>query len=107
MIPKSEWYWCGYAGHFVGGARCRFHLSTIVGKYLVSTVGDYYPKTSEARETIGLGRYFETMVFPCDGLDEHLDPKITNFEHIDSFGYQDSKHAENGHHALCEKWASK
>lgn len=28
MIVRSEWYWGGYAGHFIGSANCRFHLSS-------------------------------------------------------------------------------
>jgi hypothetical protein len=41
MIPAREWKWFGHAGHFVCGNKCRFHLCTQVGRYLVSTVGEY------------------------------------------------------------------
>jgi hypothetical protein len=34
--------WFGHAGHFILGHRCRFHLCTQVGKYLVSTVGELW-----------------------------------------------------------------
>jgi hypothetical protein len=43
MIDKSEWQWFGAPGHFVCAHDCRFHLCTLVGRYLVSTVGQYLP----------------------------------------------------------------
>lgn len=39
---KLEWF--GNAGHLIVSHWCRFHLTTKVGKYLVSTVGEYYPE---------------------------------------------------------------
>lgn len=48
----SEWVWHGHAAHFIGGARCRFHLATTVagGRFIVSTVGDYYPDPKGERD---------------------------------------------------------
>ncbi len=86
------WQWFGNAGHFICGQYCRFHLCTLVnGKYLVSTVGQYFPDANvrevlaesrgfnlkergDAREyewleknggyeAIGYNRLYETMVF--------------------------------------------
>lgn len=37
------WRWFGCAGHFICSQWCRFHLCTEVGRYLVSTVGEYVP----------------------------------------------------------------
>jgi hypothetical protein len=42
-IEQSKWKWFGHAGHFICAQWCRFHLCTQVGKYLVSTVGEYFP----------------------------------------------------------------
>lgn len=42
MTP-DKWKWFGHAGHLCVGRWCRFHLCTDVGKYLVSTVGEYWP----------------------------------------------------------------
>ena len=42
MTP-DKWIWFGSAGHFICGDQCRFHLCTQIGKYLVSTVGEYLP----------------------------------------------------------------
>lgn len=41
MINANEWEWFGNAAHFICGRWCRFHLATKVGKYLISTVGEY------------------------------------------------------------------
>lgn len=90
MIPHDQWEWFGDAGHFICGHDCRFHLCTLVGEYLVSTVGkllfdessreslserrgvvlqgrgdarraDYLNKVGY--EEIGYQRLYETMVF--------------------------------------------
>src|SRR5688572_3663607 len=89
-IDRSQWRWYGNAAHLIVGQDCRFHLATVIGPWIVSTVGQYLPdesareiiakshgvsltgKGDERRwsfmsqigyETIGLGRTFETMVF--------------------------------------------
>lgn len=43
-LDASKWKWFGDAGHLIVGQWCRFHLTTQVGKYLVSTVGKYWPE---------------------------------------------------------------
>lgn len=90
MITIESWEWFGNAGHFICGSDCRFHLCTLVGEYLISTVGQYWPdegvreilaksrgimlsgRGDERRndymkkigyEQIGFNRLFETMVF--------------------------------------------
>ena len=50
MTPTT-WEWFGHAGHLIVGQDCRFHLCTLVGRYLVSTVGEYLPD-SNVRETL-------------------------------------------------------
>lgn len=42
----NRWKWFGHVGHFICGHKCRFHLTTKVGKYLVSTVGEMWPSLS-------------------------------------------------------------
>jgi len=110
MIPKDKWQWFGNAAHFCGGQNCRFHLATRVGKYLISTVGDYHPpsSTGENAEEIGYGRTYETMVFlagrgcACGcGL-----PEINGSE-LDVLAYTAPKEATRGHRRLCMKWARK
>lgn len=41
-MEKSRWVWMPHAGHFILGDKCRFHLNTYVGKYIVSTVGELW-----------------------------------------------------------------
>jgi hypothetical protein len=121
-----DWKWFGNAGHFICGQWCRFHLTTQVGPYLISTVGEYvHPRHSQGSERteaewlkknwpgeeIGFGRKYETMVFragkPCDspkcgcGL-----PEIDGSE-LDGNGYNNAKDATEGHMALCRKWANR
>ena len=66
----ATWQWFGMAGHFIGAHDCLFHLHTHVGRFCVSTVGNYWPKgerlnqqDSPVFEEIGYNRYFDTMVF--------------------------------------------
>ena len=40
----DKWRWFGHAGHFICAQWCRFHLCTLVGDHLVSTVGEYWPE---------------------------------------------------------------
>lgn len=109
---ESKWKWFGHAGHLCVGHACRFHLCTKVGKYLVSTVGEYYghPEAEKPQE-IGYGRLFETMVFragkPCAlaecgcGL-----PEISGSE-IDFGAYNKAGDAARGHMKMCRKYARK
>ena len=87
-----EWRWFGHVGHLCVGSHCRFHLTTQVGDYLVSTLGEYVPPAAvqeilaqcrnkplegvgEAREAdwmrkfgfeeVGYNRVYESMVFPA------------------------------------------
>lgn len=43
-MKKDKWIWMGHAGHFICADKCRFHLNTYVGGYIVSTVGEYWPE---------------------------------------------------------------
>lgn len=42
-MKKDKWIWMPHAGHLCVGRDCKFHLNTYVGKYIVSTVGEYWP----------------------------------------------------------------
>jgi hypothetical protein len=107
MTPRDQWKWYGYPGHLCVGHKCAFHLSTRIGKYLISTVGDYRKVDGDGLpQEIGSGRLFETFVFPCDGETEFGDP-ANDLNSIDSECYNDSKKAEDGHYEMCYKWAQK
>lgn len=51
-VPVPAWRWFGSPGHFICARWCRFHLTTQVGPWLVSTVGEYVPVAS-ARTILG------------------------------------------------------
>ena len=68
MINQEEWIWIGLPGHFVGGMDCKFHLCTVIGNVMVSTVGDYRP--SGERLEIGWNRYYETAAFQITGWED-------------------------------------
>lgn len=90
LWPKADWKWFGNVGHFIAGSSCQFHLCTVVGPWLVSTIGEYWPDrevraiTARSRGIeitgrgdlwdadymekigwgeVGLNRQYETMVF--------------------------------------------
>ena len=106
MQSRAGWKWYGYAGHFIGGASCAFHMSTQVPGYLISTLGDYRP--NKKRETLGADAesFFETFVFKCAGDDKYGNP-ILDYSEIDSRRYADSLAAERGHYEFCEKYAER
>jgi hypothetical protein len=110
-VPESEWVWCGYAGHFIGAISCRFHLSTRVGGYRVSTVGDFHPPSlpgdGEGPKEIGLRRLYETFVFQVDGHGEHGEGDVTDWSEVDAEGCNDATEAERIHMAMCRKWAAR
>lgn len=91
--PPETWQWYGNAGHFICADDCRFHLTTRVGPWMVSTVGEMFPQESVREiyaktrgvtlvgrgdereadymkkfgyEDIGYNRKYETMVFRAD-----------------------------------------
>lgn len=107
-IEAHRWKWFGSAAHFIASDSCRFHLATEIGQYIVSTVGDYYPRGEGHAQEIGCGRKFETFVFRkikgrCEcgcGL-----PKFTPSE-IDSLPANDRRTANANHLRLCRKYAA-
>ena len=132
-MKKEEWIWMGHAGHFILGDMCRFRLNTYVGKYIVSTVGEYVPdsqvrnilvKSRENRqlpkgdvgeaeyikkykcEELGVGRKYETMVFKSRKSKNKCCPfEIIVSEEVDFSGYNSAEEATKGHLELCEKWS--
>ena len=41
-MKKDKWIWMPHSAHLIVGDKCQFHLATYVGKYIVSTVGEYW-----------------------------------------------------------------
>lgn len=131
----KKWIWMPHPGHFICSSSCRFKLNTYVGKYIVSTVGEYFPD-SEVRkifaasrgiavvgmgdawdsdylkkigyEEIGCGRKYETMVFRSRKSKHKCCPYETlNGRELDFLGYNTAEDATKGHMKLCEKWSRK
>ena len=108
-IPESQWQWYGGPLHLCVAFDCHFHLATLVGDYVVSTVGDYRKTRDGLPETIGMDREYETMVFPrrgdCDcGCRQ---PGANTAVVLDFKGYRTIADANAGHRELCEAWAKK
>jgi len=128
-VPESEWTWFGRPGHFICGEWCHFHLCTLVGGYLVSTVGEYvHPRhnlTNEKEwyewrrdnwpgEDIGYNRKYETMVFiagptdcPPDGeqLCKCGVPSLLDSTELEILPANDGGVATANHMLLCHKYA--
>ena len=61
----------GWPGHHCCAARCMFHRNTLLEygetRLVVSTVGNL--RIDGELETVGLDRYYETMVFEATFVD--------------------------------------
>lgn len=115
-VPVTEWKWLGYAAHLIVGSRCQFHLATVVGDYVVSTVGEYLPYDAKDKrdfDEVGAGRLYETMVFRTTGQVCH-DPEcncggpvIEDWMELEANGYNLRGDATEGHMEMCRRWAAK
>lgn len=136
-MKKERWVWMPHAGHFILGHMCRFCLSTYVGKYIVSTVGEYVPDSAVRRinvqargdkeppivdpgefeylkrygfDEIGCGRTYETMVFKAKKAPKKVKccPYIMiSGTEQDFKGYNTAADAYEGHLRMCRKWSKK
>ena len=112
-MRRADWVWSGNAGHLIVSRDCLFHLSTDVGHYRVSTVGEYLPGGSSDFAEVGCGRKYETMVFPLG--DAHCvapdcdcgEREVAEWGELDFDGYNLRGEAQRGHLAMCQKWARK
>lgn len=120
-VPVAQWQWFGNVAHFCCGRWCRFHLTTRVGKWLVSTVGEMvHPRDAgltsasenEFLQREPLGRtvagesHFETLVFLItDVCDCGCRLPHQNGNSVDSDRYDTRADATKGHMAMCRKWA--
>lgn len=125
-IPISEWEWFGHPGHWILGYRCQFHLLTVVGDKMISTVGEYVPsdfakygllgetewlQKNWPGEKVNLDDYYETMVFSVTGRCEDnscgscRSPQYVG-KCLKKDGYQTRKAAQDGHIKMCMKYAA-
>ncbi len=128
MSARSEWVWYGNAAHFICARWCRYHLATVVGPWIVSTVGEYVPlhktggteageaawlRDNPAGEPLGAGGdTYETAVFSvgttvCQDAECGCGmPEISSWLEREMRRYKSRGEAHRGHLQLCEKWAS-
>lgn len=127
-IPMSKWEWFGKPGHYICAEWCRFHLTTVVGKYVVSTVGELvHPSDSGGSEAtemewmaknwpgadVGSNRKYETMVFLVGKRCRRKEcgkcghPELKNARELDANVYNTRGDAQRGHLEMCERWAKK
>lgn len=116
-IPESEWEWYGNALHCIVSNRCRFHMATKVGDYIISTIGELQPRDNHESvewEALGgagndgKGRTFETFIFPFEGKRDCGCPILglqIESKEIVSRGYYDHVEARKGHMFTCKKIA--
>jgi hypothetical protein len=81
-MRKDKWIWMGHAGHFILGDRCKFHLNTYVGGFIVSTVGELWNERS-VREIHA--KVFDKRWFADNS---HLLGDAFDFAYMKRFGYE-------------------
>ena len=102
----------GCAGHLIVSRHCHWRRHTQVGKFRVSTVGDYY--LDHKRRTVGGGDsdYFETMVFMTTGEPEPRNDgcgclQVTTYSELDCERYATAGEAQAGHERMIAKYAAR
>jgi len=99
----------GCAGHFICASDCRWRRHTQVGRYRISSVGDFFPRGRVKRETIGAWGYFETMVFKLtdkqsDGNEGCGCREVESFEEVETQRYETAGEAQAGHERYVAKY---
>lgn len=104
----------GCPGHLIVAGKCRWRRHTQVGKYRISSVGDYFPEREGKRQTIGAGpdAFFETMVFETnrgqDGGNEGCGCRaVKSWSEIDGKRYATAGAAQKGHEQFITKYLRK
>lgn len=82
-MKKDKWIWMPHAGHLIVGDKCQFHLNTYVGRYIVSTVGEYWPEKGV--------RKIHAQVYDLNWLQEnkHLLGDTFDNAYMKKFGFED------------------
>lgn len=81
-MDKSKWVWMPHPGHFICCMSCQFILNTYVGKYIVSTVGEYWAERAV--------REIHAETYDKEWLVENKHLRGDNFDraYMEKFGYQ-------------------
>jgi hypothetical protein len=101
----------GCPGHCIVARDCRWRRHTQVGRYRVSSIGDYFPPDRKKRDTLGAGddSFFETMVFrTADGPEPGNEGcgcvAVADWCEIDGTRYPSAGEAQAGHEAFVKKY---
>lgn len=107
FVPERDWKWFGNPAHLAVRQNCHFHLATLVGKYVVSTVGEYIPDGETEYKRIALDALFETLVFRHNGDFCGCGCGLPDIEaaEIDGQKANTAKDANVNHAAMCSKYA--
>lgn len=90
----------GQAGHHILARRCAYHLHTHVGRYCISTVGEFFHDwTSRKPDAVGHERLYETKVFV---LGSDGEPDYAN--DLDFAAYNERQDAHDGHEAIVARY---
>ncbi len=109
-ITKADWVWMPHPAHYCVAYRCRYHLATCIGGYIISTVGEKAPIDCKEEypswEPISSGGIlYETMVFKARKSKEICCPyEVAKHRELDCFRSMDRGDAYKGHLALCYKY---
>lgn len=104
-VPRQDWYWCGFAAHFIAIKHCHYWLHTRVGNVIISTIGEYRPDgPSTKAQPFSHGRKFETLVFLAKDSDRP-EGNIADYTQIASEYTNTSEESERLHYTLCSKWS--
>lgn len=111
LFPRETWRWQGSPGHFILGDRCVYHLNTVVGPWLVSTVGELRDAWRDDFRPVGHDRMFETMVFragsPCTEDAGCGEVHIASPECLAMRAANNRREAEAAHLEVCDAWSRK
>ena len=105
----------GWAAHFICANRCRFRRNTLLEhnqtRIVVSSVGLMEAMQSDEFETIGYGRYFETMAFYAQFDGRYWDADVCREVEFDSPWMIDEidadDRANDQHEAVVSELANK
>ena len=115
----------GYPGHFCCAERCRYHRTSVIhidgmATYLISSVGAMTPTggigngDGEVYDTIGINRFYETMVFKVNPVQEDergdLLWKMSSGSELDISGLGEEfafDVADKMHDAAVKKWVKR
>lgn len=82
-VTKDKWVWMPHPAHFICSRDCKFFLATKVGKYIVSTVGEYWPDQAVRR--------IHAEIHDAKWYAENRDRKGDDFDHVymKKFGFEE------------------